>query len=136
MNSTPRSRSPFTAPSMSFTVSATCWTPSPRWSSWKSWICEAWKSGRQGSLFANFTPEWGSRITTERSPEPWAFMAASRWRVTSAVWNCTSQNSSKPSTCSIQRSAGFMVRKLEVTWSMCPKPKRFAPPRGSGWRTR
>ncbi len=132
MNSTPRSRRPRVAPRMSVTVSAACWTPSPRRSSWKSWICEAWKSGRQGSLLANFTPEWGSRITTERRPEPRACMAALRSPATSEVWNCTSQNSSKPSTCSIQRSAGFMVRKFEVTWSMWPKPKRFEPPAGAG----
>ena len=85
-------------------------------------------------MFANFTPLLGSRMTTERSPEPLAIIACLRCSLAaSAVWNCTSQNSSKPSTCSIQRSAGFMVSKLDVTWSMMPKRKAFLPPFGCGW---
>ena len=48
---------------------------------------------------------------------------------TSCVWKAISQNCSKPSTCSIQSSAGFMVWKLAVRWSICWKPNRL-PPRG------
>ena len=61
MNASPRSRRSLTQPMMSFTVIARCWTPAPRSSSLKTLICELRKIGRQGSLFANFTPETGSR---------------------------------------------------------------------------
>ena len=44
---------------MSGTASATCWTPSPRWSSLKMLICEALKNGRIGSLLANLMRECG-----------------------------------------------------------------------------
>ena len=100
----------------------------------KRWICDERKAGRHGSLLANFTPERWSRITTERSPEPCrACSAWWAWLATSRVWNCTSQNSSSPSTCSIQSRAGFMVLKLEVRWSMCPKPNLLPPPCGEAW---
>jgi len=137
MNSTPRAGRPRTVPWMSLTASAACWMPSPRLSSTKRLICEERKAGRRGSLLANFTPARASRITTEERPEPWAACCALRAApAASWVWNVTSQNSSRPSTCSIQRSAGFMVRKLEVRWSTCPKPKAFLPPRGAAWATR
>ena len=113
-------------------MSAACWMPSPRWSSLKTLICEDLKAGRHGSLFANFTPEAGSLMTTERRPEPCcASRVARRASAASFVWNWTSQNSSRPSTCSIQRSAGFMVWKFEVRWSTWPKPKALRPPRGA-----
>ena len=135
MNSMPRARMPRTAERMSATVSAACWMPSPRCSSLKTLICEDLKAGRHGSLFANFTPERGSRITTERSPEPCCASSAARFAsAASFVWNWTSQNSSIPSTCSIHRSAGFIVWKLEVRWSTWPKPNAFLPPSGAGWR--
>ena len=136
MNSTPRPRMPSTAGRMSVTVSAACWIPSPRWSSLKTLIWEDLNAGRHGSLFANFTPEPASRMTTERSPEPCcAWIAARLASAASFVWNCTSQNSSRPRTCSIQRSAGFMVWKFEVRWSTWPNPNAFAPPRGVACRT-
>ncbi len=120
---------------MSFTASAACWMPSPRWSSLKTLIWEDLNAGRHGSLFANFTPESGSRITTERRPDPCcASSAARRASATSFVWNLTSQNSSRPSTCSIQRSAGFIVWKFEVRWSIASNPKAFPPPRGAACR--
>ena len=50
---------------------------------------------------------------------------------TSLVWNSTAQNCSMPITCSIHSSAGVMVWKFEVRWSMRLKPKRFSPPRGA-----
>ena len=68
------------------------------------------KNGRNGSLFANFRPDAGSHITIDFSPEP-----CRAWTVaTSCVWNAISQNGSKPSTCSIHSSAGFIVWKFEV----------------------
>ena len=70
MNSTPRARRPRTAPTMSGTARAACWTPSPRLSSAKMLICDSLKNGRNGSLLANFTPECGSHITTDLRPEP------------------------------------------------------------------
>ncbi len=110
--------------------------PSPRWSSLKTFTCEEVKAGRQGSLLANFTPEAGSRITTERRPDPCRVSLARRASpAASRVWNWTSQNSSNPSTCSIQSRAGFMVWKFCVRWSTCPKPKAFRPPRGAGSRS-
>ena len=71
MNSTPAARRPRTALTMSCTASAECWMPSPRLSSAKMLICESLKNGRNGSLFANFTPDAGSHITIDFSPEPW-----------------------------------------------------------------
>ena len=112
MNSMPRARSSFTQWMMSVTVRARCCTPAPRSSSLKMLICELRKNGRQGSLFANLTPERGSHITIERSPEPWL-----RSGTTSVVWNSISQYRSKPITCSIHRMAGARVGKFEVVWS-------------------
>jgi hypothetical protein len=107
---------------MSATASAECWTPSPRWSSANTLICDSLKNGRNGSLLANFTPDCGSHITTDFRPEP---CVAGR-RATSLVWNAISQNRSKPITCSIHSSAGFMVWKFDVRWSMRWKPKAVA----------
>ena len=95
---------------MSFTVSAECWMPSPRLSSAKMLICESLKNGRNGSLFANFTPDAGSHITIDFSPEPWPPWAVA----TSRVWKAISQSCWNPRTCSIHSSAGFMVWKFAV----------------------
>ncbi len=127
MNSTPRCAQPAHARDDVGTARATCCTPSPRCCSLNTLICESLKNGRSGSLLANFTPDAGSHITTERRPEPWLWSAA-----TSVVWNSTYQKRSKPITCSSHSSAGLMVWKLEVMWSKPSKPKLFLPPRGSG----
>jgi hypothetical protein len=94
---------------MSAIVSAACWTPSPRSSSLKMLICDALKNGRAGSLLANLTWLVGSHMTIDLSPEP-------VWRPgsTSLVWNATCQSCSRPSTCSIHKSAGFIVWKFDV----------------------
>ena len=110
MKLTLRVRSPRTAPRMSSTVSATCWTPSPRSSSLKMLICELLKNGRAGSLLANLVCDTGSHITIDLSPEP-----VLRFGSTSEVWNETSHICSNPSTCSSQSSIGFMVWKFDVT---------------------
>ncbi len=98
---------------MSVTASAECCTPSPRLSSANRLICDSLKNGRNGSLLANFTPETGSHITTDFSPEPCS-RPVGVTVATSLVWNAISQNGSKPSTCCIQSRAGFIVWKFAV----------------------
>ena len=88
-------------------------------------ICELRKLGRHGSLFANFTPDTGSRYTSDRSPEPFWWPGS-----TSVVWNWISQKRSKPITCSSHRATAPRVGKFEVVWSKPTNPRRFAPPRG------
>jgi hypothetical protein len=61
-------------------------------------------------------------MTTDFRPEPCARLVAA---ATSLVWNAISHSRSSPSTCSIHRSAGFMVWKFDVRWSMRWKPKRL-----------
>ena len=117
MNATPFARSSRTAVRMSRTVSATCCTPSPRSSSLNTLICDARKNGRAGSLFAKRTFDAGSHITIDLRPEPVVRTVCSPCTAFAAsdVWNATSQNCSKPSTCSIHSSIGFIVWKFAVT---------------------
>ncbi len=124
MKLTPLPRSSRTAARMSLTVSATCWTPSPRSSSLKMLICELLKNGRWRLVVREL--DAGVRIPHHDRLEARAGLARSDRR--RSVWNATSQICSNPSTCSIHSSVGFMVWKFDVMWSMPSKPNRFLPP--------
>ena len=73
-------------------------------------------------MHATRKPDTGSAITTDRRPDP----ASPR---PSFVWNATSQTRRRPSTCWSHNTAGPIVRKLTVTWSM---PAMAVSRRGGG----